>query len=86
MEASLRVPFIVRWPGKIPAGRVSNEIVHIVDMYTTLARLGGAEIPTDRAVDGMGQTAFLLGKQEYSAREWFPAFVGTELYAMKWRN
>jgi len=86
MEASLRVPFIIRWPGKIPAGRVSNELVHIVDVYTTLARLGGAEIPTDRAVDGVDQTAFLLGKQEHSAREWFPAFVGTDLYAMKWRN
>jgi arylsulfatase A-like enzyme len=33
MEASLRAPFIIRWPGKVPAGRVSNEIVHIVDMY-----------------------------------------------------
>jgi arylsulfatase len=86
MEASLRVPFIVRWPGKIPAGRVSNEIVHVVDVYTTLARLGGAEIPTDRAVDGVDQTAFLLGKQEHSAREWFPAYVGAELYAVKWRN
>ncbi len=86
MEASLRVPFIVRWPGKIPAGRVSNEIVHVVDMYTTLARVAGAEIPTDRAVDGVDQTAFVLGKQEYSAREWFPVFLGTDLYAMKWRN
>jgi arylsulfatase A-like enzyme len=37
MEASLRVPLIIRWPGKIPAGRVSNEMVHIVDVYTTLA-------------------------------------------------
>ena len=86
MEASLRVPFLIRWPGKISAGRVSNEIVHVVDMYSTLARMGGAEIPTDRAVDGVDQTAFLLGKQEHSAREWFPVFLGTDLYAMKWRN
>jgi arylsulfatase len=48
MEASLRAPFIIRWPGKVPAGRVSNEIVHIVDMYPTLARVGGAEVPKDR--------------------------------------
>src|SRR5262245_31671665 len=32
MEGSLRAPFIVRWPGKVPAGRVSNEIVHEVDI------------------------------------------------------
>ena len=43
MEASLRTPFIIRSPGKVPAGRVSNEIVHIVDTYTTLAHVGGAE-------------------------------------------
>jgi arylsulfatase len=91
MEGSLRVPFIIRWPGRVPAERVSNEIVHLTDLYTTLAKLGGADIPTDRAVDGVDQSAFLLGKQEKSAREWFPVFQalgasGPQLYAMKWRN
>jgi len=92
MEGSLRVPFIIRWPGKVPAERVSNEIVHLTDLYTTLAKLGGADIPTDRAVDGVDQSTFLLGQQEKSSREWFPVFqqvagaAGPELYAMKWRN
>jgi arylsulfatase A-like enzyme len=86
MEASLRAPFIIRWPGKIPAGRVSNEIVHIVDMYPTLARAGGAEVPKDRAIDGVDQLDFFLGKQENSNREGFPAFVADRLSAIKWRN
>jgi arylsulfatase len=91
MEGSLRVPFIIRWPRKIPAERLSNEIVHLTDLYTTLAKLSGADIPADRAVDGVDQSAFLLGKQEKSAREWFPVLQaigssGPELYAMKWRN
>jgi arylsulfatase len=91
MEGSLRVPFIIRWPGKVPAERVSNEIVHLTDLYTTLAKMAGADIPTDRAVDGVDQSAFLLRKQENSAREWFPVFQalgagGPALYAMKWRN
>lgn len=92
MEGSLRVPFIIRWPGKVRADRVSNEIVHITDLYTTLAKLGGAEIPADRAVDGVDESAFLLGQQEKSSREWFPVFqqvaggAGPELYAIKWRN
>lgn len=92
MEGSLRVPFIIRWPGKVPGGRVSNEIVHITDLYTTLAKLGGAEIPHDRAVDGVDESAFLLGQQEKSARDWFPIFQAggsagsPDLYAMKWRN
>ena len=63
MEGSLRAPFIIRWPGKVPAGRVNNEIVHIVDLYTTLARVGGAEVPKDRPIDGVDQLDFFLGKQ-----------------------
>jgi arylsulfatase A-like enzyme len=86
MEASLRAPFIIRWPGKVPAGRVNNEIVHIVDMYTTLAHVGGAEVPKDRAIDGVDQTDFFFGKQETSNREGFPAFVADRLTAIKWRN
>jgi arylsulfatase len=86
MEASLRAPFIIRWPGKVPAGRVNNEIVHIVDMYPTLARVGGAEVPKDRPVDGVDQLDFFLGKQENSNREGFPAYVADRLSAVKWRN
>jgi len=85
MEASLRAPFIIRWPGKVPAGRVSNEIVHIVDMYPTLAHIGGAKIPDDRPVDGVDQLDFFLGK-EASNREGFPAYVADRLSAVKWRN
>src|SRR5215471_14088104 len=86
MEASLRAPFIIRWPGKVPAGAVSNEIVHIVDLYPTLGRVGGAEVPKDRPIDGVDQMDFFLGKQEKSNREGFPAYVADRLQAVKWRN
>jgi arylsulfatase A-like enzyme len=86
MEASLRAPFITRWPGKVPAGRVSNEIVHIVDLYTTLAHVGGAEVPNDRAIDGVDQLDFFLGQKDKSNREGFPAYVADRLTAVKWRN
>jgi arylsulfatase len=86
MEGSLRVPFIIRWPGHVPAGRVSDEIVHEVDTYTTLAHVGGASVPRDRAIDGVDQTDLLLGRTEKSAREGFPVFVADRLEAVKWRN
>jgi arylsulfatase A-like enzyme len=86
MEASLRAPFIIRWPGKVPAGNVNNEIVHIVDMFTTLARVGGGQIPKDRPIDGVDQLDFFLGKQDKSNREGFPAYVADRLSAVKWRN
>ena len=63
MEGGLRTPFMIRWPGRIPAGQVSDEIVHEVDVYTTLARAAGAGPPTDRAIDGVDQMAFFRGAQ-----------------------
>ena len=86
MEGSLRVPFILRWPGKVPAGHVNNEIVHEVDTFTTLARLAGAAVPRDRLIDGVDQTDFFLGRQEKSSREGFPCYVADTLHGVKWRN
>lgn len=86
MEGSLRVPFIIRWPNHIPAGRVSNEIVHEVDTFTTLAKIAGAPVPQDRPIDGVDQTDFLLGKSETSNREGFPVYVAGRMEAVKWRN
>lgn len=86
MEGSLRAPFIIRWPGRIPAGRISNEIVHEVDTYTTFAKIAGASVPQDRPIDGLDQTDFFLGKSEKSNREGFPVFVADRLEAIKWRN
>lgn len=60
--------------------------MHIVDMYPTLARVAGAKVPTDRAIDGIDQLDFFLGKQENSNREGFPAYVADRLQAVKWHN
>lgn len=86
LEGSLRVPFIVRWPGKIPAGRVSNEILHEMDLMPTLAAVLGAKLPADRVIDGVNQLDFLNGKQPKSNRESVIVYVGEEVFAVKWRN
>ena len=85
-EGSLRVPFIIRWPGKVPAGKVSNEIVHQFDLFTTFAKIVGGNIPKDRIIDGVDQTDFFLGKTKKSAREGFVVYVGEEIFGVKWRN
>jgi arylsulfatase len=86
MEGSLRTPFTIRWPGRVPAGRVSNEIVHAVDTFTTLARIAGGRVPQDRPIDGVDQTDFFLGKSDKSAREGFPVFVAERMEAVKWHD
>jgi arylsulfatase len=86
LEGGIRVPFMMRWPGKVPAGALSNEIVHGVDMFATLARFGGANVPTDRPFDSIDQSNFFLGRTEKSAREGFPIWCADRLQAVKWRN
>jgi arylsulfatase len=86
MEGSLRTPCLVRYPGRVPAGRQSNEIVHITDMYTTLLRWAGVDVPNDRVIDGLDQRPFLEGRQEKSARDGFPYWMGETLYGVKWQN
>lgn len=86
MEGSLRTPFIMRWPGHVAAGRVSNEIVHEVDTFTTFARIANATIPQDRPIDGVDQRDFFLGKSDRSARQGFPVFVADRLEAVKWKT
>jgi len=85
-EGSLRVPFAARWPGKIPAGSVSDEIVHEMDLFPTFARIAGGKVPDDRVIDGVDQTDFLLGKQENSNREGLIVYMGNDIWGVKWRN
>ncbi len=61
----------------MPPGQVNNEIVHITDMYTTLIKWAGAEVPSDRVIDGLDQRNFFEGKQEKSARDGFPYWMGS---------
>jgi arylsulfatase A-like enzyme len=86
LEGGIRVPFLIRWPGKVAAGLVSNEIVHGVDLFATFAKFAGAKVPIDRPMDSLAQSDFLLGKSEKSAREGFPIWGGNILLAVKWRN
>ena len=85
-EGSLRVPFLVRWPDQIPAGRVSNEIVHQMDVFSTVAGFAGVNVPLDRVIDGVDQSQFFRGETEQSARESLVIYIGNTLFGAKWRN
>jgi len=86
LEGSLRAPFIIRWPDQIEAGQVNNEIVHVTDLLPTLARVAGADVPTDRIIDGVDQFDFFTGASEESNRDGFPVYNGITLMGYKWGN
>jgi arylsulfatase len=81
-EGAVRVPCIFRWPGTIQAGRTSDEIMCLLDMFSTSATLGGGKIPTDRPIDGIDQTNFILGKQNESNREGVIWYFGADYSAL----
>ena len=85
-EGSIRTPMLARWPRRIEPGRVSNEIVALVDILPTLVKLAGGEVPGDRVIDGVDQSPLLLGETERSARESVLFFSGRTLLAVKWRR
>ena len=51
-EGGVRVPCIMRWPGRIPANAVCRELAVTLDILPTLAKLAGADLPKDRIIDG----------------------------------
>lgn len=71
-EGGVRVDAFVRWPGMIQGDTVAGDIIHVSDLFTTIARLGDGmdEIPTDRVIDGIDQTSLLLNGDTYSRRDY----------------
>ncbi len=85
LEGSIRTVGMIRWPGKIKAD-VTNEMVSIHDFLPTLASIIDADVPSDRPIDGVDQSAFLMGKQDRSNREHLLTFIGDRLVAVRYRQ
>jgi arylsulfatase A-like enzyme len=82
-EGGVRVPCIIRWPGHVPAGRVSDAIFSTLDFMPTLANLAGYKGPRDRIIDGVDQTALLLGDSEKGNRDHFYYFCRNTLHGVR---
>ena len=78
-----RVPCVMRWPGKLPAGKVIDEIAATMDLMPTLARLAGTTEPQDRIIDGRDLMPLLTGKTDKSPHEAYYFFKHTILYAVR---
>ena len=62
MEAAMRMPCVVRWPGRVPAGRTCNELCTTMDLLPTFAKLAGGAPPANRVIDGKDVRPLLLGE------------------------
>jgi arylsulfatase A-like enzyme len=70
-EGGLRVPFLARWPGRIPAGRVTDEFLSALEVLPTLAAAAGAPLPEKVALDGFDMLPVLQGQAGSRRAEMF---------------
>lgn len=84
LEGGVRVPAMAWWPGMIEEGQIVGDMIHITDLFTTFAVLGGAmdEIPIDRVIDGIDQTSLLLNGDTHSRRDYNFIYAGPRLGAL----
>lgn len=83
-EGGVRVDAFARWPGMIEENSIVGDIVHVTDLFTSLARFGGAtgKIPMDRLIDGVDQTALMLLGETHGRRDYVFIYSGNYLKAV----
>lgn len=81
-EGGIRVPCLARWPGRVPAGRVCDELLTGLDILPTLATLANASPPTAK-IDGRDLSPLLLGAAHATGRDSFACYSGSELHAVR---
>ena len=69
-DGGFRVPFIVRWPGHIPAGKTSDELICSTDVMATCAALLNYTLPAEAAVDSVNLLPLWTGKSKSSPRDY----------------
>ncbi|MBM3882544.1 MAG: hypothetical protein FJ387_22945 [Verrucomicrobia bacterium] len=81
-EGGMRVPGIAWWPGRVQPGTVNTGLACTMDLFTTYLKLAGADVPTDRPIDGLDMAPLLFGTGP-SLRESFGYYRGAQLYALR---
>ncbi len=88
-EGGMRLPCIMRWPEKIPAGQVNSEVVTSMDFLPTFVKMAGGEVETERPIDGKDITPLMFGESDAkSSRDAFYYYFLNDLEAVrcgKWK-
>lgn len=85
-EGGMRVPCIMRWPGKIPAGSQTDEITATIDLAPTIAALAGASLPDDRVIDGHNIHALMTDDNATTPHRAYYYYMGKRVSAVRAGN
>ena len=81
-DGGIRIPLLARWPGQIPADRVSNATISLMDLFPTLAKLAGAPLPA-KPLDGVDAWPLLSGSATSLNRELLLHFDNWDIQAAR---
>jgi arylsulfatase len=84
-EGGVREPFIARWPGRIPKGRVSDALASMMDVFPTVAALCGGTLP-QKPLDGIDIWPLLSGQKQSIERAPLLYFDNWDLQCARWMN
>ncbi|XP_060082819.1 steryl-sulfatase-like [Ylistrum balloti] len=85
VEGGIRMPGVIRWPGKITPGTVVDEPTWMMDMYPTLASAMRAKIPSDRSIDGKDILPLLSKTDTVSPHSFMVHYCGIDVHAIRYR-
>ncbi|XP_073526830.1 arylsulfatase H-like [Phyllobates terribilis] len=86
LEGGIRVPGILRWPGVLPANTAIDKATSLMDIYSTVAKLGGGTPPQDRIIDGKDLMPLLQGLVPNSDHEFMFHYCDEYLHAVRWQH
>jgi arylsulfatase A-like enzyme len=84
-EGGMRMPCIMRWPGRIPAGTTCSEVAATIDVLPTFAHLAGTKVPQDRIIDGKNIWPLIRGAAGAKSPHQAYFFRGKAVRSGKWK-
>ena len=82
-EGGMRVPFVVKWPAKLPAGGIYDYAVSSLDVFATSLSVAGADMPIDRKYDSVNLVSYLSGDDKSAPHDFLFWRTTRKLWAVR---
>uniref|UniRef100_A0A8C5M4Q3 Arylsulfatase D n=1 Tax=Leptobrachium leishanense TaxID=445787 RepID=A0A8C5M4Q3_9ANUR len=86
LEGGIRVPGIFRWPGVLPAGTEVDQPTSLMDIFTTVIKIGGGQVPQDRIIDGKNILPLMQRLGPHQQHEFMFHYCLDQLHAARWHD
>lgn len=85
-EGGMRVPLIIRWPGKIPPGATCSHMISMMDLYSTISRIADVPLPKNKKLDSIDFSSLLYSEKASPVRDTFFYYNGNNVEAVRYKS